>query len=273
MSTTPIKFLTNFYKEIIQMGMFSNLKRTNDIEESKDTLGGGNYILESGVYPATVITAYTDYFKSGAQFINVKFEVAKPDGSTQNFSERFTITNKAGNIYYVGKDSKKHVLPGYEIMDDLCLLTTGKFLAEQETEAKVLQIWNAAQGSESPTEVDCLTALFGKKVLLAIQKVRKNKQVLGADNKYIDSKDEVNLNQTRKVFDAEYRTTVPEMRTAERNNVAPEAQFIDKWLQKNENVTLDEYHEVVTPNTAGFSGSTGSANTSAQTRVFGRRAG
>lgn len=251
--------------------MFSNLKRTNDIEETKDTLGGSGYILETDVYPATVVTAYSDFFKSGAQFINVKFEVVKPDGSTQNFNERFTITNKAGAIYYVGKDGKKHVLPGYEVMDDLCLLTTGKPLAEQETEKKVLQIWNAAEGKETPTEVDCLTDLFGSKALLAIQKVRKNKQVLDANNKYIDSKDEVNSNQTRKVFDAEYRTTVPEMRLAERNNVAPTAQFIDKWLEKNQGKTLDEYHEVATQTSTGFSGNTGSAP-SAQSRVFGRRA-
>lgn len=252
------------------MGMFSNLKRTNDIEETKDVLGGQGYILETDVYPATIITAYSDFFKSGAQFVNVKFEVVKPDGNTQNFNERFTITNKAGNIYYVGKDSKKHVLPGYEIMDDICLLTTGKPLAEQETEKKVLQLWNPAEGKEVPTEVDCLTDMFGQKVLLAIQKVRKNKQVLDASNKYIDSKDEVNLNQTRKVFDAEYRTTVPEMRTAEHNGVAPAAQFIDKWLEKNQNKTLDEYREVATQAT-GFSGNTGSAP-SATSRVFGRRA-
>ncbi len=255
------------------MGMFSNLKRTSDIEESKDTLGGG-YILETDVYPTKIVTAYSDFFKSGAQYINVKFEVAKPDGSTQNFSERFTITNKQGSIFYVGKDGKKHALPGYETMDDMCLLTTGKTLAEQETEKKVLMIWNSNEGKEVPTEVDCLVDLFGKDVLLAIQKVRRNKQVADASGKYIDSKDEQLLNQTRKVFDAEYRATVPELRTAERNNVAPEATFIDKWLSKNKGVTLDEYKEVIGGTSAGFGGNTGAANTtSAQTRVFGRRAG
>ena len=254
--------------------MFSNLKRTADIEESKDVLGGAGYILETDVYEARIITAYTDFFKSGAQFINMKYEVVRPDGSTQNFNERYTITNKAGNIYYMGKDGKKHVLPGYELMDDICLLASGKTLAEQDTEKKVLQLWNGAEGKEMPTEVDCLTDLFGTKVLLAIQKVHRNKQVADASGKYIDSKDEQNLNETRKAFDAEYRTTVPEMRAAERNGVAPEPQFIDKWLAKNKGVTLDLYKEVAggaVP--AGFSGSTGSAAPqSAQQRVFGRRA-
>ena len=250
------------------MVVFANLKRTEDIEESKDTLGG-SYILESGVYPVKVVTAYTDFFKSGAQFINVKFEVAKPDGSAQNFNERLTITNRQGSIFYLGKDGKKHALPGYETMDDLCLLTTGKTLAEQDTEKKVLKIWNPNEGKEVGTEVECLTDLFGKSVLLAILKVRRNKQVADASGKYIDSKDEQLLNQTAKVFDSEYRTTVAEMRTAERNNVAPEATFINKWLERNENKLRDEYKEVITSQ-AGFSGTTGS--TSAQSRVFGRRA-
>lgn len=253
------------------MGMFSNLKRTSDIEESKDTLGG--FILESDIYTTNIVTAYSDFFKSGAQYINVKFLVTKPDGSTQNFNERFTITNKQGSIFYVGKDGKKHALPGYEIMDDMCLLTTGKTLAEQETEKKVLMIWNSNEGKEVPTEVDCLVDLFGKDILLAIQKIRRNKQVADASGKYIDSKEEQFLNQSRKVFDAEYKATVPEIRTAERNNVAPEATFINKWLAKNKGVTLDEYKEIISGTSAGFSGSTGNANgASAQTRIFGRRA-
>lgn len=251
--------------------MFSNLKRTADIEESKDVLGGAGYILETDVYEARIVTAYSDFFKSGAQFISVKYEISKPDG-TQTFNERYTITNKAGNIYYVGKDGKKHVLPGYELVDDICLLGSGKPLAEQETERKVLQLWNPAEGKETPTEVDCLTDLFGTKVLLAIQKVRRNKQVADASGKYIDSKEEQNLNETRKAFDAEYHTTVPEMRLAEKNGVSPEAQFINKWLSKNKGVTLDLYKEVAGGAvSAGFSGSTGAAPQSAQQRVFGRR--
>lgn len=258
------------------MGMFSNLKRSSDIEESKDYIGG-SFTLDSDIYPAKIVYAYADQFKSGARFIAVKLHVTRPDGSTLDHTERFTITNRNGEIFYISKnDGKKHVLPGYELADDMCLLTTGKLLAEMDTEKKVLNIWNASEGQEAPTEVDCLTDLFGQDVLVAILKVRKNKQVADQSGKYINTADELHLNQISKFFHVDYKATVNELRKAEKANVKPEdikSEFYDKWLDKNQGKERDEYKEVIGASSGQtFSGTAGSAS-SAQSRIFGRRAG
>ncbi len=257
------------------MGMFSNLKKTDDIVESQDFVGG-SFTLDSDIYNAKIISAYADKFKSGAQFISVKFNVMLPDGSAQEHSERFTITNRAGSMYYIGKkDGKKHALPGYETIDDLCLLTLGKTLAEMDTEKKVLNIWNSAEGKEMPTEVDALTDLFGQSCLVAIMKIRRNKQAADATGNYINTKDEIFLNQCRKFFHVDYKATVPELRKAEKANVDPndiKPEFYNKWLDKNQGITLDEYKEVIgsVANGTSFGGNTGSA--SSQSKIFGRRA-
>ncbi len=254
--------------------MFSNLKRTADMVESTDTLGGGSYILESGVYKAKVASCYVEFSKGGAQMIQLKLTVAKPDGTTQDFSERLVVTNREGVIYYKGKDGKNHALPGYEMFEDLCLLTVGKLPSDLGTEKKVLPIFNYELGKEVPTEVDCVVDLLGQEVLAGIVKVRRNKQVADATGQYIDSADERVTNELRKLFHADFRTTVVEMRKAEQSGqgtAALKAEFIDKWEERNAGKLIDLYKEVVGASAAaGFGGKT-AAPASAGSMVFGKR--
>lgn len=254
--------------------MFSNLKRTEDMAESTDFLGGGSYLLDSDIYKAQVVSAYADRFKSGAQYIQLKLKVTKADGSTQDYSERLTVTNKQGLVYYKGKDGKNHALPGYEMFEDLCLLTVGKLPSELDTEKKVLPIYNKDAQKEVPTECDCITELFGQEILAGIVQIRKNKQVADASGNYINSKDEQNVNELRKLFHPDYKTTVVEMRKlqatgADVSTLKPD--FYNKWLEKNQGKVIDLYKEVVgSTGSTGFGGTT-SAPASSNTMVFGRR--
>lgn len=255
------------------MGMFANLKRTDDMAESTDYLGG-SFLLDSDIYKATVVSAYADRFKSGAQYIQLKLKVTKEDGSTQDFSERLTVTNKQGLVYYKGKDGKNHALPGYELFEDLCLLTVGKLPSELDTEKKVLPIYNKDAQKEVPTECDCITELFGQEIFAGIVNVRKNKQVADASGNYINSKDEQNVNELRKFFHPDYKSTVVEMRKLQASGGNVESlqpDFYNKWLDKNKGKVIDLYKEVVGGgSSAGFGGTTSSSG-SASNMVFGRR--
>jgi hypothetical protein len=255
------------------MGMFSNLKRASDVEESQDVLGG-SFLLDTDIYSGKIITAYADFFGSGAQFIVLKLNLTKQDGTVQEYTERFTVTNREGSIYYVGQDNKKHALPGYDLVDDLCWLTLGKPLAEVDTQKKVLKLWNKDEGKEVPTEVDCLTDLFGQDVLVAIVKMRRNKQVADQNGKYINSADEQMVNEVRKFFHVDYKATVPELRKAEKSNMDPkdiQPDFYQKWIDKNQGKLIDKYKEVISGSSnTSFSGNTGSSTS--QSRVFGKRA-
>ena len=160
------------------MAVFGELSDDGLIDNG-DQLGGGG-ILESGVYDAIVKLAFVTKSKSSnAMGVECHFDI---DGFTSR--ETFWVTNKEGKNYYV-KDDKKIQLMGYNIMNSLCLLTTGFPLSEQEDEEKVVKLYDFEAKKELPKSVQVFTEVINKPITLGLLKQIVNKTVKDDSGKYV----------------------------------------------------------------------------------------
>lgn len=210
--------------------IFKNLT-TDNMAEAKDTLGGFSR-LESDVYPAVIKMAYAGQSQHGAHNVTV---VADVNG--QEYRETLYVTNRKGENFYVDKNDKsiRHPLPGFTVVDDLCLLTTGHALAEQEAEPKVVKVYNPEEKKEVPTEVPVLMDLIGKTIQLGIikrieDKTAKNDQ----SGEYEPTGETRETNQIDKIFHVESGRTVSEYR----HEIDP-AEFLPAWTKRNQGKTRD----------------------------------
>lgn len=244
------------------MGLFSNLKK-DGLEEAKDSLGGNFAARETGIYTGKLTAAYLTIASSGAQAINLVFN----DGT--EYREAVYITNKKGENYFLNKDdnSKKVPLPGFTIIDDLCLMLTEKPLCDQETEEKVIKVYDFDAKGDVQKTVAMLVDLLGQEISFGIVKETTNKQVKGPDG-YVDdpaggTRDQ---NHIDKVYHTATKLTVLEAQRGLEAGV-----FWDDWLKKNEGVTRDKTAKKK-PGVAGAPPAGNAAGTTApKTSLFGKK--
>lgn len=211
------------------MSLFGNL--TNEgLEETQDRLGGGG-ARESGVYEATIKTAYAGQSEGGAK--NVTLLLDTPEGE---YRETVYVTNRAGENFFLNKQdkTKKVPLPGFTTIDDICIMTTDKPLSEQAVEDKVVKIYDFDAKAELPKSVPVLTELTGKKVYIGVIKTIENKNEKVGDE-YVPTAETRDVNSIDKVFHHPSKITVVEARRG-----AAEPEFHDKWAEKNKGVTRDK---------------------------------
>lgn len=207
--------------------MFGNLTDTTKLEASEDRVGGGFEPFASGVYTGTIKLAYAGKAASSdAQNVTLHIDV-----NGREMRETIYITNRKGENFYPDKQDpkKKMPLPGFTTIDDICLLTTGEGLVEQETEEKVVKIYNFTERKELPTPVQCLTGLHGKEIMLGVLREIVDKEAKDASGNYAPTGETRTQNTIDKVFDPETKRTVNEFR-----NEVDSAEFYDAWLKKND---------------------------------------
>lgn len=217
------------------MGLFNNL--TNDgLEETQDRSGSFTP-LDSDIYTGKIKVAYAGASEGGAQNVNLILE----DIGGREYRETIYITNKQGQNYFHPKDkdkkpdtSKKVPLPGFTVIDDMCLVTDGKPLSEQDSEEKVINVYDFDLKREAPKAVQVLTGLTGKTVSIGVVRQLENKSQKEGD-KYVPIADTRETNFIDKVFHTETKMTVVEAR-----NGAEEAIFWDTWLKANKGQTRDK---------------------------------
>lgn len=212
------------------MNMFSSLT-TDGLEETEDRIGGFRP-LDTNIYTGTIKAAYAGQSDGGAQ--NVTLIV---DLGNQEFRETVYITNKKGENFFLNKNdnTKKVPLPGFTTVDDICLVTSGKPLAEQDTEDKVVNIYDSEAKREIPKTVPMLVELLGQEVSLGIVRQLENKSQKDGNGKYVAIADTREVNFIDKVFHTETKMTVVEAR-----NGADEPTFWNAWLERNEGQTRDK---------------------------------
>lgn len=196
--------------------------------EERDSLGGQN-LLKTAAYEVVVTNFFQSAYESGAKYVVVEGKTS--DGKPWKFQE--VVTNKAGSATYE-KDGEKFFLPGYNKMNSIALLATGKEMAKLAWETKQVKIYNKAAGGEVPTPVPVAVDMIGKKLILGILEQTVNQtQKNDATGKYepIHAGDNVPLtkdeNVIDKVFHAESKKTVPEFRAKSET-----AQFYNEWVAK-----------------------------------------
>lgn len=223
------------------MSIFSTLQ-TNDIEMAKDTLGGGYQPLESGAYEATITAVYITYSSKGAMAANISADI---DG--REYREQLWITNAEGKNYYISKKTNKKIsLPGFGILNDICLCTTGQELSKLDAETRVFKLYDYDAKQEMPKEVPTITELSGKKITLGILKQTVDKTVKNDAGEYVPSGETKDENIIDKVFHNETKMTVNEALSG-----LKEASFYDKWVEKNKGQTRNKAKGKQAEGTAG----------------------
>jgi hypothetical protein len=232
------------------MGMFANMK-TDDLEKSEDRVGGGAQAVATDVYDAKINMLFITESKGGAKAANL---IATINGA--EYKETFYFTTKNGSISYADKqDAKKqHPLPGFSLLNDICLLVTGEGLNEQDphVEEKIVKIYVHAESKDVPTAVPVITSLTGGDIKLAISRIKEFKQAQNAAGSYEDTTDIRVINEINKVMHSETGRTVNEYL----HEVEP-AEFMPAWLKQRDGKDIDK-----TTGKAG-AGSTGSGRPAA----------
>lgn len=239
--------------------MFSDLNKEN-LEETQDVLGGGRQLLDTGIYTGEIKNAYADVSAKGARFIALEL-----DFNGQRYSENVYITNQQGKNFWE-RDGKQFPLPGFTTIDDLCLVTDGAPLTEQETQDKKIEVWDRESSGMVVRSKPVLINLIGQTASFAIHYVRKNKNVLNESTGKWDSTNEEQMENTiNKVFHTESKSTVKEARDGH------EALFWDKWDTKNTGNVIDRFKEVKGGATAGRPQAAGAAAPTERKSLFAKK--
>lgn len=211
------------------MSLFNKL--TNDgLEESQDRLGGFSP-FESDIYIGTIKVAYAGTSSGGATSVSI---IVDADG--KEYRETFYVTNKKGENFFISQDKKKVPLPGFTVVDDICLIASGKPLANQETEEKVIKLYDFDARAEVPKSVPVLTDLVGQQVALGILKQLENKNKKNdSTGEYEPTEETREINVVDKVFHPEMQLTVAEAR-----NGKEDPEFWGKWVEKNKGTIRDK---------------------------------
>lgn len=144
--------------------IFSN-KKSAEATVEQDFVGGG--LLDSDIYAAKLKAAYqSNSASSKAVAINFVFDV-----NGKEVNEQIWVTNGQGGITYKDKRSgEERNLPGFNQVNSLCMLLTGKSLGEQNVEDRVVKIYDFDAKKQIPKSVPCFVDLHDLDVDIAIQK-------------------------------------------------------------------------------------------------------
>lgn len=211
------------------MGIFSGLN-SEGLEETQDRLGGFQP-LETDAYDMRIKVAYAGKSEGGAQNVTL---VCDNDG--REYRETIYVTNRKGENFFLNQNdnTKKVPLPGFVTVDDICLVTTEKPLAEQATEEKVVKIYDFDAKKEVPTSVPVLVDLTDKMVTLGIGQQLVNKNAKDGSGNYVPTPETRVENVIEKVFHYGTKMTVVEAR-----NGKTEAEFFPMWVERNKGQQRD----------------------------------
>lgn len=210
------------------MSLFGNLK-SEGLEESQDRIGGFQP-LETDIYTGVIKAMYAGKSAGGATSVSIIL-----DTNGKEYRETFYVTNKKGENFFLNKDdkTKKVPLPGFTLVDDICMVTSGKPLSEQNTEEKVIKLYDFDARKELPKGVQMLVDCIGLEVSLGILKELHNKNEKSGDE-YVATAEVIERNATDKVFHTETHMTVAEARSG-----AEKAQFWESWTERNKGNVRD----------------------------------
>jgi hypothetical protein len=212
------------------MSVFKNLK-SEGLEKSEDRVGGFG-AMDADAYKAKITLAYAGESSGGATSVTLHADI-----NGREYRETFYVTNRKGENFFLNKSdtSKKVGLPGFTVVNDICFVTTEKSLSEQDTEEKIVKLYDYDEKKEMPKSVPVMVDLIGKELSLGILNILENKSVKDNNGQWADGPDEQNINVVDKVFHEPTRMTVNEA-TSEK----PEALFYDSWVERNKGKVRDK---------------------------------
>lgn len=212
------------------MSIFAKMKNdTTTVEKATDSLGGGGFgPWDTDTYLVTIKMAYVDYSKGGAMSVN--FDLEDENGKKLRSQQWVTSGDAKGNKHYYEdkRSGKQRPLPGYSLVDDICVLATDTPLFDQETSSRAVEIYDFTQRKAVPQQREVFDDLIGQKVILAVEKQIVDKNVQQSDGSYAPGGETKEQNEVVKAFHEEYEVTVTEAEAGLR-----EATFKTAWEDKN----------------------------------------
>ena len=210
------------------MSIFSNMK-SEGLEQSQDRLGGFQ-AFESDIYTGPIKALYAGESRGGAVSVTVILDL----GGGKEYRETLYVTNKNKENYFINKGTgKKSPLPGFTVVNDICLIATGKELHELQTEDKVIKAWDSDAKAEVPKSVPMITEALGQKISIGVLKQLENKNEKQGDE-YVPTAETRETNIIDKVFHPDLKVTVAEARQGK-----TQGEFWDAWLKRNQGQTRD----------------------------------
>lgn len=208
------------------MSFFSDIKKDESMEEAKDVVGGGSRALATDIYDAILKLAYPGESKSGAKNVTILLDV----GGTEVRETIYFTTGaaKGTSLTYEDKTTKKKMpLPGYSLLDDLAMFTTEDELLAQEAETKTIKVWNPESRAEENQEKPVFTAMIGKPVRVALNRVKKDKTKQGDDGQYHPTGETFTTNECVKFLHPETSRTINEYKHG-----VEEPEFATAWEER-----------------------------------------
>lgn len=210
------------------MSMFKGMN-TEGMEETKDTLGGFR-ALDSDAYEGVVKLAYAGRSSGGASFIGLHLMI---DG--KEYRENLYYTNKQGENFYLDKNTgKKRPMPAFTNVDELCLLTTGQPLENQETEERIVKLYDPTSKTETNQSVPVLIDVMDKPIIAGILKEIVDKTQKQPDGTYAATGETREENRVNKFFHAETQGTVNEYKHDQKLG-----EFYENWVAQNKGSVSD----------------------------------
>lgn len=241
--------------------LLNDFEAPEDATGSGDVVGGGFRPFESNVYNFEIEYAFLDISKSEAKC--VKLHCKSDDGRRFRQDIYFTSGKAKGcKSTYVDKhDGTLKLLPGYELVNDLCLLAARKNLVKlaPQIQKKTIQLYDFEAKAEVPTDVQMMMPLVGKKITACIQQQIVDKNVENSSGNYVPSGYTRLQSEIVKFLNFKDGRTVGEIQKKE------EGTYLAKWLKLNEEQVSDRSKGkkgLVTENKA-TPANTASASTSA----------
>lgn len=200
------------------------------LEETQDRVGGFQP-FDTDIHLATIKAFYAGQSEKGARNVTILADIGGKE-----YRETVYVTNRKGENFFLNRDdkTKKVPLPGFVVIEDICLVTVEKPLEEVGFEDKIMNVYDSEAKKEVPKSVPMATEMLGKQVYLGIVRNLENKSQSDGAGGYTPIADTRETNTIEKVFHHPSKITVVEAR-----NGQTEPQFFDAWEQRNKGVTRD----------------------------------
>lgn len=227
------------------MSIFGTGSANANVEKEQDF---AKRTLDTGAYSGTLGMVFIGKAASGA--INVTLHVNLDNG--KKLTETVYITNKAGGNTYE-KDGKTFHLPGFILINNLAIMTTGKglFELENQVEERAVKLYDFTAKAEVLTNVQAVVPMIGQRVLLAVQEEEKEKQKKNdATGQYEGTGEMTMINSIIKCFDPETTQSAVEKETG------AEAGALEAWLKVNKGKVKEAKKSAAPANQSSFTAQT-----------------
>jgi hypothetical protein len=214
-----------------------NTSKTAVAEEVR--VGGGFKIYPTSAYVAKIIKAFFTTSKEGANAVNLEMELSKEGQALGTYKETVYFTNRKGDTFYKDKNTGAEMaLPGFTIVNELCLLLGGEELdtLNKQFGMTVEEIKNYATNTMDSVQVPSAKPLLGKTIGVLIQEVKEFSQEK-INGVYVTSPDKYtrSSNAIQRFYNEINNCTVIETKSG-----LAEGVIVTKWLENNDQKVYDK---------------------------------